>query len=192
MSKNQLLQKPRALALCRLTALPLLKTPGKNSWGGRNATCALRTGGMCPLWADAQTRNTVSSKKLPLGKTSCTAQCLMLWNPPNLLHFTGMHNQWCWWAGNDDPVTHRHRNWTTKAANFPVRVFPVGRIQCKIQQGCSSRILWSWRSGRDLMPMEKEEWRFPWIPTGSTQLWPPSENTDTVVLLSCKKRTAAG
>lgn len=88
-------------------------------------------------------------------------------------------------------MTHRHRDWITETVNFALRVFRVGRIQCKIQQGCSSRISWTWKSGRDLMPAEKEKWRFPWIPTGSTQLWPLLANTDKFVLLSCKK-TAAG
>lgn len=173
------------------TALPVLKTDKtvlKNSWGGRNTTHALRTGGTCPLWAAAQVRNMVSSKKPPLATTPCTAQWFNVLKP-NLPHFIRTHNQWCWWAGNDDPVTHRHRDWTIKAAN---RVFRVGRIQCKIQREYSRRIPWPWKSGRDLMQMEKEEWRFPWIPTESTQLWPLPANTDKVILLSCKKRTAAG
>lgn len=117
---------------------------------------------------------------------------LMLWNSLNLPQFTETHNQWCWWAGNDDLVNYRHRDWTTKTVNFAVRVFRVGKIQCKIKQGSSSRIPWTWKSGRYLMPVEKEKWRFPWIPTGSTQLQPLPANTDKVVLLSCKKWTAAG
>lgn len=149
-------------------------------------------GNVSPVGRCSDQEHSQQQEITPWGQQPALLRALMLWNPPNPPHFTGKHNQWCWWAGSDDPVTHRHGDWTTKAANFAVRVFRVGRIQCKIHQGCSSRIPWPWKSGGDLMPGEKEEWWFPWIPTGSTQLRPLPAITDKVVLLSCKKRTAAG
>lgn len=148
--------------------------------------CPENRGNVSPLGKSSD-QETVSSRKPPLATTSCTDHwfnALKTYLP----HFIRMHNHWCWRAGNDDPMTHRHRDWTIKAANFVVRVFRVGRIQCKIQQRCSNRIPWPWKSGRDLMQMEKEEWRFLWIPTRSTQLRPLPADTDKVILLSCKKR----
>lgn len=134
-------------------------------------------GETCSLWM-IRPGTQSAARNQPWVQHPALLSGLVLWNPPNLPHFIRTHNQWCWRAGNDDPVTHRYRDWTTKAANFTVRVLRAGRIQCKIQQGCSSRIPWPWKSGRDLMPVEKEEWRFPWIPTGLTQLQPLPSNTD--------------